>query len=329
MSVRGIGEGHLSTHRLPHRDGDRRRGSSRSTSPSRFPSLGTGRRRRVRPGARSTGTSAPMGSDGESAAYVLDHLGATFTADELDVAARPARPTSATRGATRAAPPMPSAPSRRCSYAARLPRRLRPVGAGPVARDGRGVPRHGGRPVRALRRNDGAVAYYATYTAFDGVDVSQQLLRTTDFVTFAASPMSGPGRAQQGPGAVPAPDRRSLRRALPPRPRDATRSRSPTRIDHWGTLDHRAGPPVGLGDDPARQLRLAHRDRRRLAGADPRRRADAHVQHRRAAARPRRPDSGAGDRRGAAARPRRPTSRTATCRTSSTRAARCCTATRW
>lgn len=40
--------------------------------------------------------------------------------------------------------------------------------------------------------------YFATYTAFDGVDISQQLLSTRDFLTFHATPASG--RAARGKG---------------------------------------------------------------------------------------------------------------------------------
>lgn len=46
--------------------------------------------------------------------------------------------------------------------------------------------------------DDGDVTYYATYTAFDGLSVSQQLLETTDFVTFTSSPLAG--RAAQNKG---------------------------------------------------------------------------------------------------------------------------------
>lgn len=40
--------------------------------------------------------------------------------------------------------------------------------------------------------------YFATYTAFDGVDISQQLLSTRDFLTFHVTPASG--RAARGKG---------------------------------------------------------------------------------------------------------------------------------
>ena len=45
---------------------------------------------------------------------------------------------------------------------------------------------------------DGNVSYYATYIAFDGTSVVQQLLSTDDFLTFASSPMLGAAAADKG-----------------------------------------------------------------------------------------------------------------------------------
>jgi predicted GH43/DUF377 family glycosyl hydrolase len=49
----------------------------------------------------------------------------------------------------------------------------------------------------------GAVIYYATYTAFDGIHVSQQLLETTDFATFTVSPIGGAAAAGKGLALFP------------------------------------------------------------------------------------------------------------------------------
>ena len=51
--------------------------------------------------------------------------------------------------------------------------------------------------------DDGAVAYYGTYTAFDGVHIAQHVLVTTDFLSFAASPMSGAGAVGKGLALFP------------------------------------------------------------------------------------------------------------------------------
>ena len=52
---------------------------------------------------------------------------------------------------------------------------------------------------------DGGVTYYATYTAFDGTGVVQQLLATDDFLTFASSPLLGDAAADKGMVLFPRP----------------------------------------------------------------------------------------------------------------------------
>lgn len=51
----------------------------------------------------------------------------------------------------------------------------------------------------------GHPTYVATYTAFDGIDISQQLIETDDFRTFDISPVAGP--AAQGKGLAVFPKR--------------------------------------------------------------------------------------------------------------------------
>lgn len=46
--------------------------------------------------------------------------------------------------------------------------------------------------------DDGTTTYYATYTAFDGINIAQHLLHTDDFRTFVVSPLAG--AAAQGKG---------------------------------------------------------------------------------------------------------------------------------
>ena len=76
--------------------------------------------------------------------------------------------------------------------------------------------------------DDGSVTFYATYTAYSGSHISQQLLETADFRTFTSTPMVGRRRGQQGPGAVSPP--RSTAASPPCRGRTANRIRLPTRI---------------------------------------------------------------------------------------------------
>ncbi len=100
-----------------------------------------------------------------------------------------------------------------------------------------------------------------------------------------------PGRAEQRHGALPAQDQRPLRHARPPGQRehlpDVLRQRP--LLERPRSCSSKPQFPVGI--HPARQLRLADRDRGRLAGAQPRRRPDAEVLHRRVPARSRRSDA--------------------------------------
>ena len=51
--------------------------------------------------------------------------------------------------------------------------------------------------------DDGGVSYYATYTAYDGAEISQQLLQTTDFLAFTSSPIVGAAAANKGLALFP------------------------------------------------------------------------------------------------------------------------------
>lgn len=51
--------------------------------------------------------------------------------------------------------------------------------------------------------SSGEAKYVATYTAFDGRDISQQLIETDDFLTFDISPVSGPAAEGKGLAIFP------------------------------------------------------------------------------------------------------------------------------
>lgn len=51
--------------------------------------------------------------------------------------------------------------------------------------------------------DDGAVTYYATYTAFDGQQILPQLLQTDDFVEFRVTTLSGPAAHNKGIAIFP------------------------------------------------------------------------------------------------------------------------------
>jgi len=64
---------------------------------------------------------------------------------------------------------------------------------------------HGMEDARFVRftETDGTTTYLATYTAFDGVHIAQQLLRTDDFVSFEASPVVGAAAPNKGLALFP------------------------------------------------------------------------------------------------------------------------------
>lgn len=51
--------------------------------------------------------------------------------------------------------------------------------------------------------DSGFVTYYATYTAFDGINIAQHLLETTDFRSFSAAPMAGAAAVGKGLALFP------------------------------------------------------------------------------------------------------------------------------
>jgi predicted GH43/DUF377 family glycosyl hydrolase len=51
--------------------------------------------------------------------------------------------------------------------------------------------------------DDGGVAYYATYTAFDGFEIMPQLIQTPDFRSFTISTLNGPAAQNKGMALFP------------------------------------------------------------------------------------------------------------------------------
>ena len=61
----------------------------------------------------------------------------------------------------------------------------------------------GGERVAEGVEDDQRVTYHATYTAYDGVAIAQQLLTTDDFVHFTSSPLVGAAAANKGLALFP------------------------------------------------------------------------------------------------------------------------------
>ncbi len=194
MSYRAIGEGHYSS--ICFRSGmidesDRLILDEAKTNPVvATPSSGDISRNSVH------ALLHDLGFDGETAASVLNSLGEMFTPLDLESAIMQLEEQSDTRLNV-----METAGLLRliatCFYQAAfdesvdLSRRV----LWPSAPN----ERNGMEDARFVRlESDGPDRYVASYTAFDGHSVSQQLLETQDFVTFRSSPLSGRGARNKG-----------------------------------------------------------------------------------------------------------------------------------
>ena len=136
-----------------------------------------------------------------------------------------------------------------------------------------------------FQNEDGTRTYYATYTAYDGKKILPQFLETPDFLNFKFITLNGPAVENKGMALFPAKGQRPLCDAGPAGRREYLRDvlRSSPLLAHHAA---HPGACVSLGIHPVRQLRLAHRNRSRLARHQPRRGSHAKILHRRLLARP-------------------------------------------
>ena len=200
MSVRNIGEGHRSS--IGFRTGMVDGHGTVSMDP-RPEYVTTGRR------GHTSMTScvfevelSRMGELSENAEYVLAPLGARFSKPELDarldelVAHRKTR-----AGAERTVEIINSIAHRFYSSTFEPGSTLGERVLWPAT----STESHGMEDARFLgfRHDDGRTTYYATYTAYDGSHIGQQLLETDDFVTFSSSPIVGPAAANKGLALFP------------------------------------------------------------------------------------------------------------------------------
>jgi predicted GH43/DUF377 family glycosyl hydrolase len=200
LSVRGIGEGHRSS--IGFRTGTiTLTGLVTIDEPGHFPQASI-----PTPGEnhRSVFTAklADRHDNSENAADVLDLLPPTFTDAELDERITELAGQATTRRhTTRTIANLRELA--RSSYCIEFPahtdiseRVLWPYAP---------VESHGMEDARFVRFADdgGSISYYATYTAFDGIHVNQQLLHTTDFTTFTSTSMAGSAAAGKGLALFP------------------------------------------------------------------------------------------------------------------------------
>ena len=89
------------------------------------------------------------------------------------------------------------------AYEVAFPDDIAPEPAGAAAVRGRGEQRHGGRAVRPLHRRGRQVEYRATYTAYDGKHIAPRLLTSPDLRAFAAHRLAGPAARNKGMALFP------------------------------------------------------------------------------------------------------------------------------
>ncbi len=200
MSVRGVGEGHISSVEWRSGEIDVRdvvsfdKAAEGPLLPTFVPT----------PYARSTFEQqmAEFGGDHSDSDFVLDSLPDTFSRYDLDIALTDLEAQRLTRrSAIRTVDRFRRIAA--CNYTVEFPdsssldqRVLMPRGPSES---------HGLEDLRLVRIDapDPHAGYVGTYTAYDGSKVVPQVLRTRDFRTFHVSQLSGPGAKNKGLALFP------------------------------------------------------------------------------------------------------------------------------
>ncbi len=205
MTVRGIGEGHISSVELRTGTVDRDAVVTLDPAPGVVVLPAVARTRFSRAAFAYRITDDVAGDDSEAdadAAFVLARLPEVFDGAELAAALGDLHAQHLTRGST----------GRTADRFARIAASTYEV-AFPTASEVAErvlMPRspcesHGMEDVRLVRfaGSDGTAEYLGTYTAYDGRSIATQLLRTADFREFAVTPLSGPGAGNKGLAIFP------------------------------------------------------------------------------------------------------------------------------
>jgi predicted GH43/DUF377 family glycosyl hydrolase len=139
---------------------------------------------------------------GDDADYVLGHLGARFTEAEMEVRLRLLEDHVATRKqAKRTISLMRRIAERSYSVRFKQDAELSEQVLFPaMSAESKGM--EDARFVRFVYE-DGTATYFASYTAYNGTDIGQQLLETRDFLSFTSSPMVGAAAANKGLALFP------------------------------------------------------------------------------------------------------------------------------
>jgi predicted GH43/DUF377 family glycosyl hydrolase len=200
MSVRGIGEGHQSS--MGFRTGTVDAGGHVAldeTVPFATTATAT---QALLDGAVFRNELARLGDAREAADYVLDALADRFTRADLDEQLDTLLTNMRTRGRARATIAEIRSIADR-SYSVEFADDTTPSER--VLRPAMGAESAGIEDARFVRfvDDDGTVTYYATYTAYSGSHISQQVLETSDFRSFTSKPIVGRAAANKGLALFP------------------------------------------------------------------------------------------------------------------------------
>jgi len=200
MSVRAIGEGHRSS--IGFRTGSILGSGEVDLDP--VPNYAT-------EGCQETATLEAevfrgelrrLRGGGDDADYVLGRLGARFTGAELENRLRLLERHVATRKQARRIIGLMRRIAER-TYGVRF-ENTTPLSER-VLLPAMSAESNGMEDARFVRftHDDASVTYYASYTAYNGTDIGQQLLETEDFLTFTTSPIVGAAAANKGLALFP------------------------------------------------------------------------------------------------------------------------------
>ncbi len=200
MSVRGIGEGHRSS--IGFRTGH----ITASGAVCLEPSTGLVESGEPGPGIHHRRTFRRLiedqGADEENVAFIFEHLETRFGTETLESRLAELADQALTRKRTEETIAQAHFVAS-SSYGVRFNPKVRLSQR--VLWPRIATERHGMEDARFVRftDDDGSVIYYATYTAFDGLSISMQLIETTDFVGFQMTPISGMAAVGKGLALFP------------------------------------------------------------------------------------------------------------------------------
>ena len=200
MSVRGIGEGHRSSigFRTGVVDAE---GQATIDEPARYAATGSVSGAPL-DAAVFRGELGRLGNAGEAANYVFNALGERFTRSDLDERLDNLRAHLSTRGHGELTVAQIRTIADRF-YTVEFPSDA--MLSERVLWPSMEAEQAGAEDARFVRfvDDDGSVTYYATYTAYSGSQISQQLLTTKDFRSFTSGPLVGKAAANKGLALFP------------------------------------------------------------------------------------------------------------------------------